>query len=75
MYRSHDTKGAYDFNDNVAPMTLRIAAEYNLTYSTPVFTQRAVDIIKSFSPTSEQPMFLYLPYQNVHWPLEVGQIR
>eukprot|EP00041_Stephanoeca_diplocostata_P029466 m.870442 g.870442 ORF g.870442 m.870442 type:complete len:534 (-) comp23566_c0_seq8:1823-3424(-) len=69
-YYTHDTKGAYDFNDDVAPKTLRVAAEYNLTYSTSVFTQRAVDIISSFSPTSEQPMFLYLPYQNVHWPLE-----
>jgi arylsulfatase B len=70
---THDTKGAYDFNDDTAPASLRPAIEFNDTYSTYTFTQRAVDIISTFSTASEQKMFLYLPYQNVHWPLEAPQ--
>ena len=44
--------------------------EFNQSYSTPIFTARAVEIIAKFSPASAQPLFLYLPFQNVHWPLE-----
>eukprot|EP01052_Picozoa_sp_SAG31_P046856 SAG31_NODE_9131_length_1329_cov_0.760163_2_plen_402_part_01 len=71
-YNTHDGfPQAYDFNDDVAsPMKLRPAVEYNNSYSTFVFTQRAVDVIESAVTKPEQPMFLYLPYQNVHWPLE-----
>eukprot|EP00040_Diaphanoeca_grandis_P010270 m.52516 g.52516 ORF g.52516 m.52516 type:complete len:531 (+) comp21620_c1_seq1:308-1900(+) len=69
-YYTHDTKGAYDFNDDSSPASLRVATEFNNTYSTLIFTARAVSIIKTFSPSSPQPLFLYLPYQNVHWPLE-----
>eukprot|EP00052_Salpingoeca_macrocollata_P014471 m.113785 g.113785 ORF g.113785 m.113785 type:complete len:504 (-) comp19329_c0_seq3:256-1767(-) len=67
-YYVHTTKGGYDFEDN-----LRTAFEYNNTYSTYAFTSRAVDIIKSFNPQSAKPLFLYLAYQNVHWPLEAPQ--
>lgn len=56
-----------DYNDNTAPATLRIAKEYDHVYSTYTFTEKAVGIINEFSPTSAQPLFLYLPYQNVHW--------
>lgn len=69
-YYTHDTKGAYDFNDDVFPSALRPAVEFNQSYSTPIFTARAVEIISRFSPASAQPLFLYLPFQNVHWPLE-----
>lgn len=70
---THDTKGAYDFNDDTAPSSLRPAVEFNETYSTFVFTQRAVSVISQFSSASTNKMFLYLPYQNVHWPLEAPQ--
>jgi arylsulfatase A-like enzyme len=53
---------------------LRPAAEFNNTYSTPTFTARAVSIIEKYTPASPLPFFLYLPYQNVHWPLEVRRI-
>ena len=44
-----------------------------MTYSTPTFTQKAVDIIQRYTPASPNPLFLYLPYQNVHWPLEAPE--
>ncbi len=36
---------------------------------------RAIDVINQFGPDSGQPMFLYLAFQNVHWPLEAPQVR
>ena len=33
-------------------------------YSTDMFTERAIDIIKKHDPS--KPLFLYLPYQAVH---------
>lgn len=72
-YINHITKKAYDFNDDSVENGTRPAVEYNNTYSTPVFTQRAVEIIEKFSPSSPKPLFLYLPYQNIHWPLECPQ--
>ena len=62
-----------DYNDNTAPSKLRTAKEYDHVYSTYTFTEKAVGIISSFSPASPNPLFLYLPYQNVHWPLEAPQ--
>ena len=47
-YYTHSTKGAYDFNENT-----RTAFEYNGTYSTPIFTQKAIDVIKKFDKNSE----------------------
>jgi arylsulfatase A-like enzyme len=76
-YYLHNIKGAYDLNDDVAGVgaaaKLRPAAEFNNTYSTPTFTARAVSIIEKYTPDSTAPFFLYLPYQNVHWPLEAPQ--
>merc|ERR1712159_401754 len=62
-YYSHQCRGAYDLADGT-----RTAFEWNGTYSTPLWTAKAVDVIKASSP--DAPFFMYLAYQNVHWPLE-----
>ena len=81
-YMTHTVKGAYDYNDDIArnatsgpgaTATLRVAAEFNETYSTWTFTSRAVSVIERYTRESTAPFFLYLPYQNVHWPLEAPQ--
>ena len=67
-YVTHETTGAFDFSDNLRP-----AVEYNGSFSTRVFTNRAIDIISDFGvggTRAGESMFLYLAYQNVHWPLE-----
>jgi len=43
----------------------------NTEYSTYLFTRKAENIIKSHDQS--KPMFLYLPYQAVHGPLEVPE--
>lgn len=42
----------------------------NNTYSTMQFTERAREIITNHD--SDTPLFLYVPYQAVHFPLQVG---
>ena len=79
-YYSHSIKGAYDFNDDVrhAPgktaedIALRPALELQSVYSTEAMTARAVSIVEQYdaSNASAKPLFLYLPYQAVHWPLQ-----
>ena len=41
------------------------------TYSTHLFTDKAVDILENHNQS--EPMFLFLSYQAVHGPLEVPQ--
>ena len=65
-YYTHDTHGAYDFADGTD--TCRAA---NNSYSTHLFAARAVQVIETQAAAG--PFFLYLAWQNVHWPLEAPQ--
>lgn len=44
----------------------------NGTFSTRIFAQKAVDLIaaQGAAGPAAPPLFLYLAFQNVHWPLE-----
>ncbi|XP_067658130.1 arylsulfatase B-like [Haliotis asinina] len=65
-YFNH-SKGAYlDYRDNKLP-----AWDYRGEYSAYTFAQKAVDIIHQHNVS--QPLFMYLPYQNVHAPIEVPE--
>ncbi|RUS78916.1 hypothetical protein EGW08_013329 [Elysia chlorotica] len=57
----------FDLRDMETPVT-----NMNGTYSTHLYTGKAVDIVKNAS-NSEKPFFLYLAYQAVHTPMEVPQ--
>ncbi|CAL4059160.1 unnamed protein product, partial [Meganyctiphanes norvegica] len=65
-YYKHTRSGGYDFREQE-----NIEAEANMTYSTDLFTARAVDIILSHQHLQLHPMFMYIPYQNIHTPYEV----
>ncbi|XP_078419452.1 arylsulfatase B isoform X2 [Cetorhinus maximus] len=45
------------------------AAGFTDVYSTHLFTQKATELLSKRDPT--QPLFLYLPFQSVHLPLQV----
>jgi len=64
-YFRHDREGHLDLRDNLVP-------DHNQTgvYSTHLFTQKAVHVIKNHQ-SSQGPMFLYMSYQAVHGPHEV----
>ncbi|KAL8592863.1 hypothetical protein ACOMHN_050691 [Nucella lapillus] len=69
-YYNHTSKwDGYDFHDDVSPDSYRVAWEGNGTYSTELFTDRAVEIVENHDTST--PLFLFLSYQAVHGPLEV----
>ncbi|BFZ23619.1 hypothetical protein BsWGS_26657 [Bradybaena similaris] len=63
-YYTKVVEEGYDFRDNE-----RLATEANGTYSTDLYVERIKKIVASHNP--DTPLFLYLPFQNVHNPLEV----
>ncbi|KAH9499681.1 hypothetical protein Btru_074419 [Bulinus truncatus] len=65
-YFSKMTGQGLDFRFNTTVDTEAVG-----DYSTYQYASRADDIIKSHDP--DQPLFLYLPFQNVHEPLQVPE--
>ncbi|XP_067685529.1 arylsulfatase B-like [Haliotis asinina] len=63
-YYTHTTAGFLDYRNNTSPERTE-----NGTYSTFRFTDVAIDIIQRHD--KNQPLFLYLPFQAVHAPIEV----
>ena len=65
-YETHTVSNTYDFFDGLTP-----AVALNNTWSTRIFTDAATAIIAAHAAApSPPPLFLYLAFQNVHWPLE-----
>ena len=63
---THECKGGYDFRSNIE---VDWAAKGH--YSTDLLTEKSINIIKDHSKSASQtPLFLYLPYQAVHSPLQ-----
>ena len=65
---THDTTGAYDFVVGNKPQV-----QFNNTWSTRIFSDSAAQLFHDFAPGGPSfgtPFFLYLAYQDVHWPLQ-----
>jgi arylsulfatase A-like enzyme len=60
--------GGYDMMENTT-----IRGDLNGTWTTEIFAQHAVETIERFSPASDARLFMYLAFQNVHWPLMAPQ--
>jgi len=74
LMENYDTATEEEFEGYVCGLDLRdgddVTPEYIGQYSTHLFTEKAIDIIKSHSEMEEpQPFFLYLSYQAVHSPM------
>jgi len=74
-YYSHTTSGGMDLHheegQRCGPGCTRLLWEAKGTYSTNLYTARAVDLISRHDPTT--PLFLYLAYQGVHSPRQSPQ--
>ena len=73
-YYQHDTSGGYDF-----ALGTETDWSFNGTFSSFSFTDKAVEIVKQHGQAHRDsadaaPFFMYLAYQNVHWPLECPDI-
>jgi len=66
-YFTHERGGGYDWRDDE-----EVAFSDNGTYSTTLIQDRAVDIISKHD--TSKPLFMYLPFQAVHGPLEVPDV-
>lgn len=64
---SNTTYCGYALRDNDGP-----SVEGNETYSTHLYTEKAIQHIKA-AATTDNPMFLYLAYQAPHSPLQVPE--
>ncbi|XP_041041413.1 arylsulfatase B [Carcharodon carcharias] len=60
------TRCALDLRDGE-----EVAAGFTDMYSTHLFTQKATELLSKHDPM--QPLFLYLPFQSVHLPLQVPE--
>ncbi|XP_046561888.1 arylsulfatase B-like isoform X1 [Haliotis rubra] len=65
-YFNHSIGAYLDYRDDKLP-----AWDYRGEYSAYTFAQKAIDIINQHNVS--QPLFMYLPYQNVHAPIEVPE--
>ena len=68
-YRKKHAFCGFDLRSNES-----VAVNYSGYYSTHLYTQKAIDVIKSHAANEDRkPFFLYLAYQAVHAPLEVPE--
>ncbi|XP_068685136.1 arylsulfatase B-like isoform X2 [Montipora foliosa] len=63
---THERLGILDLRNNTSPVR-----DMNGTYSANLFTERAEIIIEEHDRS--KPLFLYLPFQNVHFPGQAPQ--
>ncbi|XP_025088112.1 arylsulfatase B-like isoform X1 [Pomacea canaliculata] len=63
-YYTHRTTGGYDFRSNTS-----VAEDPHHTHSTYLFTDQTIKVIENHDKS--KPLFLYLPFQLVHYPLQV----
>ena len=64
-YYTKIASGGYDFRYNEEPLL-------NETYSTFIYTERARRVISTHNKS--QPLFLYLPFQSPHGPVQVPEM-
>ena len=59
---------------DLSPPNIALAMKYFGLYSTHLFTQKAIDVIKTHASQQDtRPLFLYVAYQAPHKPLEVPE--